>query len=284
MRFVPVRILLDALAAIGLLEKQDERYSLPPPLVPLLQDASPQSVIAMLRHQANCMRRWSRLPWTVQTGVPQDPGPSTRGIKGDQASFIAAMHEISRDICTELIRQVNPGGVRCVLDVGGAAGSWTCAWLEAEPAACAVLFDLPHVIAMARSRLAQHSAASRMTFVSGDFDIDPLPRGADLAWVSAIVHQNSPEQNRSLYRRIAAALEPGGWILIRDIVMDSERTRPLAGALFAVNMLAATPGGNTYTLAEITDDLSAAGFSDVQLVRKDEGMHSVVRARLGSSA
>ncbi len=272
--------MLDALAAIDLLDKRDDHYSLPPHFAALLQDGSSESVVSMLRHQANCLRRWSRLPWTVQTGVPQDPGPSVRGVEGDQASFIQAMHEISRDVSAGLIRQINLGGVRCVLDVGGASGSWTCAWLEAEPAARAILFDLPHVIAMARSRLAQHPALQRITFAAGDFDVDPLPRGADLAWVSAIIHQNSPEQNRSLYRRIAEVLEPGGWIYLRDIVMHPQRTTPLAGAMFAVNMLAATKGGNTYTLADIEADLEAAGFSNVQLVREDEGMHSVVRARL----
>ena len=117
-----------------------------------------------------------------------------------------------------------------------------------------------------------------MELCAGDFYSDDLPRGADLAWVSAIIHQNSPEQNRALYGRIAAALDPQGWIYIRDIVMEPSRTAPVAGALFAVNMLSATEGGNSYSLAEIQDDLQSAGFTDVQLVRRDEGMHSIVRA------
>jgi hypothetical protein len=106
-----------------------------------------------------------------------------------------------------------------------------------------------------------------------------LPSGADLAWVSAIIHQNSREENRALYRRVAEALGGGGQIFIRDFVMDDSRTVPAAGALFAVNMLVATPGGNTYTLSEIREDLESAGFTDVQLVRRDNGMHSVVRGR-----
>jgi hypothetical protein len=107
-----------------------------------------------------------------------------------------------------------------------------------------------------------------------------LPKGADLAWVSAIIHQNSPDQNRALYRRIAAALEPNGWIYIRDIVMESSRTAPVAGALFSVNMLSGTEGGKCYSWTEIQEDLLSAGFTDVQLVRRDEGMHSIVRARV----
>ena len=275
-------ILLDALAAVGVIVKQGERYSLSAVLAPFLGEASGQSVMAMLRHQANCLRRWSRLPWTVRTGVPAFPGPSIRGEDADQASFIEAMHVVSRDIADQLIREIHPGGVHCVLDLGGASGSWTLAWLKAEPAARAIIFDLPHVIPLARQRLAATPFADRVDFVPGDFYSDNLPSGADVAWVSAIIHQNSPEQNRALYRRVAAALEPRGWIYIRDIVLEASRTAPVAGALFAVNMLSATEGGNSYSLADMQEALQAAGFVDVELVRRDEGMHSVVRARIGS--
>ena len=51
------------------------------------------------------------------------------------------------------------------------------------------------------------------------------------------------------------------------------------GALFAVNMLVGTQGGGTYTFEEIREDLEAAGFTDAALLRRDEGMHSIVTAR-----
>ncbi len=274
-----VTILLDALAAIKVLQKNGDQYSLPEHLAPMLRDDSPHSVIAMLRHQATCLRRWAKLPWTVQSGVPEMVGPSVRGEEVDQAAFIAAMHVISRDVSRTLVPEINPGGYRCLLDLGGASGSWTIAWLTAQPEARAMIFDLPHVIEMARQRLEATPIGDRVELVPGDFYQDPLPKGADLVWVSAIIHQNSPEQNRTLYGRIAEAIEPGGWIYIRDIVLDASRTAPVAGALFAVNMLSATQAGNSYTLQEIAADLESAGFVNVELVRRDEGMHSIVRAQ-----
>ena len=60
-------------------------------------------------------------------------------------------------------------------------------------------------------------------------------------------------------------------------MLEPSRTAPVAGALFAVNMLSATAGGNSYTMGEIQEDLESAGFAEVELVRRDEGMHSVVR-------
>jgi hypothetical protein len=276
-----VTILLDALAAVRVIVKKDEQYAIAPELAPFLFEASSQSVMAMLRHQANCLRRWSRLPWIVRSGKPKYPGPSIRGEDADQASFIKAMHVVSRDVANELVQEIHPGGVCCVLDLGGASGSWTSAWLRAEPQSRAIIFDLPHVIPMAREYFATSPFADRVELCSGDFYTDDLPKGADLAWVSAIIHQNSQDQNRMLYRRIAAALEPRGWIYIRDIVMEPSRTAPVAGALFAVNMLSATEGGNSYCLTEIQEDLQSAGFADVEYIRRHEGMHSIVRAHVG---
>jgi len=147
------------------------------------------------------------------------------------------------------------------------------------PQAQATLFDLPHVIPMARRRLAAAGLESRVKLVAGNFMHDVLPPGADLAWVSAIVHQNSRAQNRALFGKVFAALAPGGRIAIRDILMEEDRTQPVAGALFAVNMLVATEGGGTFTFAELREDLEAEGFIETAVARADEAMNAVVVAK-----
>ena len=48
--------------------------------------------------------------------------------------------------------------------------------------------------------------------------------------------------------------------------------------MFAVNMLAATPGGNTYTFDEIKEALAAAGFDRVRLVQSGANMDGIVEA------
>ena len=66
--------------------------------------------------------------------------------------------------------------------------------------------------------------------------------------------------------------------------MEPDRTRPLDGALFAVNMLVNTESGGTFTFEEFAEDLQAAGFVEpVLLVDGDAAMaaamNSVVAAR-----
>jgi precorrin-6B methylase 2 len=271
-------ILLDALAALRLLRKQGHRYSLPAGAAAFLTADGPQSILAMAQHQANCHRRWVQLARVVQTGRPAACTPSVRGRAGDAAAFIGAMHNISAPVADQVIRAVGPLRSQQLLDLGGASGTWTIAFLRACRSARATLFDLPHVIPMARRRVAAAGMSRRVRLVAGDFMADTLPPGADLAWVSAIVHQNSRAQNRALFARVFRALTPGGRIAIRDILMDAERIRPLAGALFAVNMLVATPGGGTFTFDELREDLAAAGFTAAAVLRQDEAMNSIVVA------
>ncbi len=277
-------ILLDALVALRLVNKSGDNYRLPAGLNSLLAAKGAKTVLGMAQHQANCLRRWAELAEVVKTGRPAKVRPSVRGTAGDQEAFIEAMHNVSEPAAGQVIQAIKPLKFTHLLDVGGASGTWTMAFLRACPAARATLFDLPHVLPMARRRLTAAKLTKRVKLVAGDFVKDPLPSGPDLVWVSAIVHQNSRSQNRALFAKVLRVLTPGGRIAIRDILMEPDHTHPVAGALFAVNMLVATEGGGTFTFDELREDLEQAGFRGPTVVRRDQAMNSIVVAHKPSSA
>jgi SAM-dependent methyltransferase len=280
-------MLADALTAMELLEKsQAGRYSLANGVAEVLTERGASSALAMVRHQANCLRNWAQLAKVVRTGRRADREPSVRGAAADLESFIEAMEVVSRAAAGPLVARIGPPPFKHLLDVGGGPATWTIAFLRAAPRDCrATLFDLPDVLPIAEKHLREAGLLDRVTLAGGNFETDPaLPAGADLAWVSAIVHMNSRAENRDLFRKVYAALAPGGKVLIRDLVMDESRTVPAEGAMFAVNMLVNTPGGGTFTLGELSEDLAAAGFTDTVLLNRDEGMCSVVQARKPGSS
>ncbi len=272
-------ILLDALVALELLTKRGDTYGVPLKVAEMLTENSPTNVLPGVRHQANCLRRWGQLARVVKTGLPVERTPSILGETGDCESFIGAMDNFSAAVAPQLIEKLSPLRFQRLLDIGGASGTWTMAFLRAVPDATAVLFDLPQVVPLARDRLTRAGLINRVTLAPGDFYTDPLPGGADFAWLSAIVHQNSRQQNRDLYAKIHAALAAGGVLAIRDIVMDASHTQPASGALFAVNMLVATKSGGTFSFDEFQEDLTSAGFSDIRLLHRDEWMNSLIVAR-----
>jgi len=272
-------ILLDALVALEFLTKQGDDYSVLEDLAELLSDKSEKNILPMVRHLANCLSRWAQLARVTQSGKPAERCVSIRGEAADQADFIGAMHNFSVPVAAEVVGRLQPLEFSHLLDIGGASGTWTMAFLDAVPEARATLFDLPDVIAMAEQRLSDAGLGDKVTLVPGDFYADDLPVGVDLAWLGAICHQNSRQQNRELFGKIHKAVTDDGVVVIRDVVMDPSHISPEIGALFAVNMLVATEGGNAYTLDEYREDLSEAGFDDVTLVHRDEFMNSLIRAR-----
>ena len=270
-------ILLDALASMGLLDKKDGRYACPKEVADLLSADSPASVLPMMNHAAGLWKRWSDLTDIVRQGAAERPAAVFED-QAELAAFIGAMHAIGRHGASAIAEQAQAAASRNLLDIGGATGTYAEAFLRKYPGMRATIFDRPPVIELTRKRLAETDIMDRVILAPGDFYADELPGGHDLALLSAIIHQNSPEQNLDLYNKTFRALVSGGRILIRDHVMSADRTQPRGGAMFAVNMLVATSGGNCYTFEEIRDALESAGFTNVRLLQSGEMMNALVDA------
>lgn len=268
-----VTIILDALVALGALRKQDDQYACPAEAARYLSAHTDESVLPMLRHSANMWRRWSQLTEIVRGGPPA--APAARSPEETQA-FIRAMEVVARPLAAQIATVVRPAAARRLLDIGGGPGTYTIAFLRESADLAVTLFDRPEVLEIAREQLTRAGMLHRVTLVGGDFDRDELPPGHDLALLSAIIHQNSHAQNVELYRKTWRALTPGGRLVIRDHVLEPDRTRPTAAAVFAVNMLVGTTGGNCYTFEEISADLATAGFERVRLIQRSEQMAALV--------
>ncbi len=270
--------LLDALAVYGLLTKENGGYQLTPEGMFLSSD-HPESTLPMVLHMNELWDTWSHLTDTVVQG--KNPARIPRSQKGNKAlsAFIGAMNVVGRGLSKEIAAALDLSSYRKLLDIGGASGTYTIAFLEKNPEMRSVIFDLKQVLPMAEAPLAEAGILDRVELTGGDFYVDELPKGCDLALLSAIIHQNSPEQNRDLYRKIHRAILPGGMLMIRDHIMDESRTWPPAGAIFALNMLVGTDGGDTYTFREVQEGLESAGFTGIRQIRQGEKMDCIVTAR-----
>jgi len=270
--------LLDALAVYGLLKKENDRYRLTP-AGEFLSSDHPETSLPMVLHMNELWDTWSQLTPSIVEG--KNPKRIPVGKKNEAAmnAFIGAMHVIGKGLSREIAGILDLSPYHQLLDIGGGSGTYTIAFLERNPNMRAVIFDLDSVIPLAEARLGEAGIKERVELVSGDFYRDELPQGCDLALLSAIIHQNSPGQNVALYRKIHNALLPGGTIMIRDHIMDESRTQPPAGAIFAINMLVATEGGDTYTFREVKESLEQSGFENIRQIRHGEKMDCIVTAR-----
>ena len=248
--------LLHALAAIGLLRKVDGLFHLTEASERWLVEGAPD-YLSGLRHTANTYKNWSTLDEAVQSGgAVIDTDWDTDAKRRD---FIEAMHRRAQGAARELAQRLDLSDVWRVLDVGGGSGVWSMAMCRAREGLTATVLDLPNVTPLTREYIAAEGLEGRMDTQDGSYHEADFGHGYDLVFFSAIVHINSPAENRELMRKSFAALNPGGRIVVQDFIMDEDRTSPVHGALFALNMLVNTARGDTYTEGEIRAWLLDAG-------------------------
>ena len=279
-------VLLDALVGLEYFTKSPEgQYAVAEPFVEFFDSRHPATFVPMLRHMGSCLRSWSQLAHVVTNGAPVQRVASILGAEADNVSFILAMNSIGRTVAGPMIDDLKKHGVLefakkniRFLDIGGASGTYTLAFLETLPQAEGTIFDLPVAIREARRRFAGTPLESRVSFTEGDFYQNEFPTGFDFAWISAIIHQHGRTESQTLYDKAYRALNPGGRIAVRDFVMEPHRTAPTQGTLFGINMLVATRSGMVYTFDEIGADLTAAGFVNVRLAVPVDTMSAVVTA------
>jgi len=258
--------LMNALTALGLLRKSGDNFSNTPLASQCLVKGRPE-YLAGLMHAVNLWDRWSTLTEAVRRGAGVSPYHESERGEDWVVSFIAAMHERAIKQAPAAVTLLDLSGVSRVLDVGGGSGAFSMAFVHAKDSIKATVFDLPDVVPLTRNYIEQAGLTNKVDTSAGDYLTDDLGSGYDLVFLSAIVHSNSPDENRKLLRKCARALRSGGQVVVQDFIMNEDRTSPAHGALFALNMLVATEAGDTFTETEVQSWLEEAGFADI--LRKD---------------
>ena len=137
-------------------------------------------------------------------------------------------------------------GVHAVLDVGGSTGPLLAQLLSSHPELRGAVLDRPEARAGAIATFAQAGITERASFVAGDF-FAAVPAGYDLHLVTAVLHDWSDDDCVRILTNCAAALAPGGRIVVVDSQLEPGRRNAFAQATDAL-MLAFTPGGRERTV------------------------------------
>ena len=260
-------MLLNALAAMGMLAKQQGVFRNSPTAARYFAAGSKDNARPGLIHTANIWHRWSNLTDCVRAGTAV--GHQEMAARGDDWTepFIAAMHRNASERAPLVVQAVGAAADERLLDVGGGSAAYSIAFAQAHEKLHATVLDLPTVLPIAQRHIHAAGLASRVATIAGDLRHDALGRGFTLVLASAICHMLSPEENQDLFRRCYAALDPNGRAVIQDFILEPDKTAPKQAALFALNMLVGTPAGSTYSYEEYSAWLQEAGFQEVRHVR-----------------
>jgi len=276
--------LMDALCAMELLKKKNDKFSNTPATARFLVKGKPD-YLAGLMHTAHLWNSWSTLSDAVRAGtsVVTRAAPRNDGM-GWVEAFIAAMHMRAYKTAPDVVRLIDLKDVRRMLDLGGGSGAYSMAFVRAARDLRSVIFDLPTVTPLTRKYVETERLGERIQTVDGDYTVDSFGHGYDLVFLSAIIHSNSVEINKMLVRKAFNALNPNGQIVIQDHLMIEDRTAPLAGALFSLNMLVGTKEGDTFTESQIRSWLTDAGFGKIQRKKNSFGPGLLIARKLAVRA
>ena len=255
--------LMNALCGMGLIKKVKRKFYNTDLSSKYLVEGKPE-FMGNLYHTNNLWDSWSHLTDSVIKGT-SFRGDQNKEEKNDWVeAFIAAMHYRGVNQGKILSMMIDLSNVKKMLDVGGGSAAFSIEIVKKNPAIKATVLDLPHVIPLTKKYVDIAGLSTNFDFIDGDYLTSDFSGQYDLILLSAIVHINSYEQNKILIKKYAHALNKNGIIIINDFVMNEDRTQPVHGALFSINMLVGTASGDTYTEGEMREWFESAGISKIE--------------------
>jgi SAM-dependent methyltransferase len=273
--------LMRTLASLGILtEQKEQRYALTTLGEALKIDAPGSARSTVLTFGSPWgQSAWDHLVYSVQTGktgfekaqrmplfnyLAQHPEDASLfnetmvGFHSQEPPAVAAAYDFST--------------FKTIIDIGGGTGTLLAAILTRYAGPRGVLFDLPHVVAEAPALLKAKGVNDRVTIEAGDF-FKTVPAGGDAYVLSHIIHDWDEDQCLTILRHIRKVINPGGRLLIAEMVLPAGDT-PHPGKMLDMAMLV-WPGGQERTLAEYDQLLSKGGFHLTRVVPTDSAVNVV---------
>jgi hypothetical protein len=264
------RDFLDALVALGFLERKDGQYRNTPATDLYLDKRKPSYIGGMLDMATHRLwGHWGNLTQAVRTGKPQSE-VGTGGFEALYADparlreFLAAMSGISRGSSRAIGAKFPWKNYRTFVDVGTAQGDTAAQIAMAHPELRGMGFDLAEVGPVFEEYVEGLGLSERLKFVAGSFFDDPLPE-ADVVILGHILHDWDLDIKRVLIRKAYAAIPEGGALIVFESIIDDDRSVNAFGLMMSLNMLIETPGGFDFTGADCQGWMQEAGFRETRV-------------------
>ncbi|MCI0703922.1 MAG: methyltransferase domain-containing protein [Planctomycetia bacterium] len=268
-----VRILLNGLVGLELLTRpKPGQYALTAEAEAFLVRGRPMYLGGFFRHaSSHLIPKWLGLTDVVRTGKPA----RAVNAEGDGVAFFEQFVEdifpLSRQAAMGLADHLKlPSATSpvSVLDLAAGSGVWGVSLAEKSKQVRVTAVDWPGVLPVTKRVAERHGVADRFAYVAGDLAEVDFGTGHQIAALGHILHSEGLERSKALLKKTFAALAPGGTIAIAEWLVNDNRSGPPPALTFAVNMLVNTEHGDTFSFAEISRWLTAAGFVNARLVEE----------------
>ncbi len=261
--------ILNVLVGLDFLAKDaNGQYALTPESAAFLVSSKPGFQGGLIRHTSeHLLPKWLRLHEIVAVGAPDAAVNRQETGSAFFENFVNDIFPMSYPAAQDLAHYLRldlMSGPVSVLDLAAGSGVWGIALAQSAPAVSVRAVDWPGVLPVTRKTVARFGLADRFAFTAGDLLEADFGAGHHVATLGHILHSEGAERSQVLLQKTFAALAPGATIAIAEFLVNADRTAPVNGLIFAVNMLVNTENGDTYSFEEIAAWLAEAGFVDMR--------------------
>jgi hypothetical protein len=205
---------------------------------------------------------WGRLAEVIRTDRPvAEPGISGAGAPDELRRFHDHLFEIGAAPARELWAALLAEGP--LLDLGGGSGAYSAAF-PGE----ATLADTPAVLALSQAPRARRLALDLLNGV--------YPGDQGIVLLCNVLHLFGEHDCRTVLRKAAGALKPGGCLVVKDLLVDPDRSGPPEGVLFALNMALFTESGDVHDQPTVERWLREAGVPATRRIALPSAQASLV--------
>ncbi len=271
-----VRMLLDCLVAMGLLEKENESYDMNSYSRKYFLPSSEEYVGPLFAPCDRLLQLWLTLPAAVRTGRP------TLGLYTDEEkeklnlNIVEALFRVHKVYAWRLadvfdrniaLLEGDPATIK-ILDVAAGSAVWSIPFALKSRNVEVTAIDFVPVLEVSKRYAREFGVEHQYSFVGGDIrKIEFGNQEYDWALLGHICHSEGANGSQRLIEKCFRALRKNGRLLIMDYLPDEERKSDLMPLLLAVNALLGTDEGDTFTFSQYERWLLDVGFRETQTVR-----------------
>ncbi|MBF0224766.1 MAG: SAM-dependent methyltransferase [Desulfobacterales bacterium] len=274
-------MLLNALAALELIQKKDARYFATDFAKKFLSKNSDDYFGYIIMHFHNLVYSWNNLHEAVKSGKPVRTRMPQRTDE-ELENFLMGMNNLATHLAKIVTDKIDLSNCNSIIDIGGGPATYSIHFCIENKNLKATVFDLPSTEPFAKKNIEKFGLTDRINFIAGNYLEDKIEGKYDAAWLSQILHGMGQKECFNVIEKAVASLNKGGMIYIHEFILDDSMASPVHPALFSLNMLLGTDNGQSYSEGQIIDMLKNAGVENIKRLQfkgpNDSGIISGIKA------
>ncbi|GHO50249.1 class I SAM-dependent methyltransferase [Ktedonospora formicarum] len=264
-----LQILLEALLGLELLQRKRDTYSLTALAATYLVEGQPGYIGTHLRAVIEQWDTWGNLTQIIRTGDRQikRDWSSPEGRASDPGMF-THLFPLVFPAAWQAASQVEPALQGRVLDISAGSGAWSIATALRHPQVEVIARDEPALLEDVYKQVTRFGLEERVLLQSTQVELRALPSESfSLVIVGHVCRFKGARKSQALLRECYRLLQPGGKLILADVMPNDERTGPSAALMIGLSLFLNSQEGGVFTGTQYHTWLRATGFEQIKELR-----------------